>query len=270
MDANQSAPATAASALERVLRHDRVLVVTALLGIVVLSWLYLVFSAGMDMRAGRMEGMEMQATTPVWAPSHFAAMLLMWIIMMAAMMLPSATPMILLYSTVAGRTRKPGHVFPTTGIFALGYFVIWIAFGLTATSLQWALDVAALLSPEMATTNRVAAAGILIAAGIYQWTPIKQSCLRRCRSPLDFVLSYWREGSWGSLAMGVRHGAFCLGCCWMLMLLLFVGGIMNLLWIAGLSVFVLVEKTAPAGHWAARLAGVALAAWGVFELASLI
>jgi predicted metal-binding membrane protein len=264
--ANQPVPVTGTSTLERLLRHDRAVVVTALVGIVLLSWLYLFFGAAMDMRPmGRMEGMAAG-----WSPSHFAAMLVMWIIMMAAMMLPSATPMILFYSTVVGRTRKPGRVFPATGIFALGYFVIWIAFGLAATSLQWALDAAALLSPGMATTNRVAAAGILIAAGIYQWTPLKQSCLRRCRSPLDFVLSYWREGAWGSLAMGVRHGAFCLGCCWMLMLLLFVGGIMNLLWIAGLSVFVLVEKTAPAGHWAARLAGVVLAAWGVFELASLI
>ena len=265
MDANQSAPATAASALERVLRHDRAVVVTALLGIVVLSWLYLVFSAGMDMRTGRMEGMA-----HAWSPSHFAAMLLMWIIMMAAMMLPSATPMILLHAAMMRRGREQGRVLPATGIFALGYFVIWIAFGLAATSLQWALDAAALLSPGMAMSNKVAATGIVIAAGLYQWTPLKQSCLRRCRSPLDFMLTYWREGAWGSLAMGVRHGAFCLGCCWMLMLLLFVGGIMNLLWIAGLSVFVLVEKTAPAGHWAARLAGVALAAWGVFELATLV
>ena len=269
MDANQSVPVTGTSTLERLLRHDRAVVVTVLLGIVLLSWLYLF--AGMDTRTtGRMEGMQMQAMAPAWSPSHFAAMLLMWIIMMAAMMLPSATPMILLYVTMTRRSREQGRVLPATGIFALGYFMIWVAFGLAATSLQWALDAAALLSPEMVTTNRVAAAVILIAAGIYQWTPLKQSCLRRCRSPLDFVLTYWRDGAWGSLAMGVRHGAFCLGCCWMLMLLLFVGGIMNLLWIAGLAAFVLVEKTAPAGHWAAHLAGVALAAWGVFELASLI
>lgn len=265
MNANQSVPVAGTSTLERLLRQDRAIVVAALLGIVVLSWLYLFFNAGMDMRAmGRMEGMA-----PVWSPSHFSAMLLMWIIMMAAMMLPSALPMILLYSTMIRRSREQRRVLPATGIFALGYFVTWIAFGLAATSLQWALDAAALLSSEMATTNQVAAAVILIAAGIYQWTPLKQSCLRRCRSPLDFVLTYWRAGAWGSMAMGVRHGAFCLGCCWMLMLLLFVGGIMNLLWIAGLAAFVLVEKTAPAGHWTARFAGVALAAWGAVELVSV-
>jgi predicted metal-binding membrane protein len=254
------------STLERLLHRDRAIVITALIGVVLLSWLYLLLGAGIDM--GDMEGMDMPAMAPEWSPAYFAVMLLMWIIMMAAMMLPSAAPMILLHATMSRRRREQGGVVPAIGIFVLGYVVIWAAFGLAATSLQWALGTAALLSPAMATTSRVAAASMLIAAGIYQWTPLKQSCLRRCRSPLDFVVTYWREGALGSFVMGIRHGAFCVGCCWMLMLLLFVGGLMNLLWIAGLALFVLVEKTAPGGHWIGRVAGIALVALGCVELFS--
>ena len=248
------------SALERLLRHDRVGVIAALIGVVLLSWLYLLLGAGIDMR-----GMDMSAE---WSPAYFAVMLLMWIIMMAAMMLPSAAPMILLHATMSRRRWEQSGVLPATGIFVLGYLVIWAAFSLAATSLQWALGMAALLSPAMATTSKVAAALMLIAAGIYQWTSLKQSCLRHCRSPLDFMLTYWREGAWGSFVMGIRHGAFCVGCCWMLMLLLFVGGLMNLLWVAGLALFVLVEKTAPGGHWIGRATGLALAALGGVELFS--
>lgn len=252
-----------AAALEGLLRRDRAVVVAALVAVIVLSWVYLVLGAGMEMPVMQpMDGMAMG-----WSPSYFALMLLMWVIMMAAMMLPSAAPMILLYVTISRQRQEQGAPLPASAIFALGYVAIWSACALAATSLQWTLDEAALLSPGMALTNKVVASALLIAAGVYQWTPLKQACLRRCRSPLHFVLSYWREGPWGSFAMGMRHGAFCLGCCWMLMLLLFAGGVMNLLWISALAIFVLVEKTAPGGHWIGRVAGVVLAGSGAAQLA---
>ncbi|MGH8808873.1 MAG: DUF2182 domain-containing protein, partial [Noviherbaspirillum sp.] len=172
----------------------------------------------------------------------------------------------LLYATIArGRRAKGGHV-SSTGVFALGYLALWTAFSVVAVPLQFALEKAALLSPMMKATSIALAGAVLIAAGIYQWTPLKQSCLRRCRSPLEFVLTHWREGTRGAFIMGVRHGMYCVGCCWVLMLLLFVGGVMNLLWIAGLAVFILVEKLAPAGHWIGRIAGLLLIGWGAATL----
>ena len=185
---------TGASRLERVLRRDRAVVVTALIGVVLLSWLYFLFGAGMD--ALGMDGMDMPPLGPDWSPAYFALMLIMWIVMMGAMMLPSAAPMILLHATMSRRRRDQGGAIVATGIFVLAYLLIWTAFGLAATWLQCAPGKGALLSPSMAMTSRVMAASLLIAAGIYQWTPFKQSCLTRCRSPLDFVLTYWREGAW--------------------------------------------------------------------------
>jgi predicted metal-binding membrane protein len=122
----------------------------------------------------------------------------------------------------------------------------------------------------MQTTSTALAGAILVGAGIYQWTPLKQACLRQCRSPLDFVMTEWRSGKGGAFAMGLTHGAYCLGCCWLLMLLLFVGGVMNLAWIAGIALFVLVEKLSPAGHWIGKAAGVALILWGGVVLAGLV
>jgi predicted metal-binding membrane protein len=154
------------------------------------------------------------------------------------------------------------------GVFGLGYILVWAAFSLVAVGLQFGLDQAALLSPMMSTTSATLAAVVLMAAGLYQWTPLKQACLRRCRSPLEFLMTEWRVGARGALVMGLRHGAFCLGCCWMLMLLLFVGGIMNVAWVAGIALFVLIEKVAPAGHWIGRAAGAALVVWGAATLVS--
>ena len=137
------------------------------------------------------------------------------------------------------------------------------AFAAAATLLQWWLDAVGLLSETMALASMVAAAAVLIAAGIYQWTPLKQACLRHCRSPLEFLLFHWRDGPAGAFASGVRHGAFCLGCCWMLMALLFVGGIMNLAWIGGIALLVLAEKVLPWGGWTGRATGVVMIAWGL-------
>ena len=155
-----------------------------------------------------------------------------------------------------------------TALFVLGYLAVWFAFAAVATGLQWGLGAAGLLSATMALASTRAAGGVLIAAGIYQWTPLKDTCLRHCRSPLDFLLFHWREGAAGALASGARHGAFCLGCCWMLMALLFVGGVMNVLWIALLSLLVLLEKLTPVGRWIARAAGLACVAAGAWLLVS--
>ena len=253
---------------ERLLRRDRLLVVAGLSAVVVLSWAYLLAGAGMDMH--EMDGMLMPMATPDWTPATFVTMLLMWAVMMAAMMLPSAAPMILLYATISRRTRARGGQAASSGMFAAGYIVVWAGFSVAVVVLQYALHQAALVSPMMEVTSVTLAGLVLISAGVYQWTPLKQACLRQCRSPLEFMTTQWRSGVRGAVAMGLRHGAYCLGCCWVLMLLLFVGGVMNLAWIAGLALFVLVEKLSPAGHWIGKVAGVALVGWGGATLASLL
>jgi predicted metal-binding membrane protein len=170
--------------------------------------------------------------------------------------------------TIARRRQTTVDSRADAGVFGVGYVVVWAAFSLVAVALQFGLEQAALLSPMMSTTSRALAGAVLIGAGVYQWTPLKQDCLRRCRSPLDFLMTEWREGRRGAFVMGLRHGGYCLGCCWVLMLLLFVGCIMNIAWVAGIAVFVLVEKLAPAGHWIGRGAGVALILWGVATLST--
>jgi len=184
----------------------------------------------------------------------------MWAVMMVAMMLPSAAPVVLL---AAALDRQHGTNPGRSTLFAAGYLIVWFGFSLAVTALQYALDTAGLLSETMAIASRLFAAAVLIAAGIYQWTPLKQACLTRCRSPIELLLRYWRKGSLGAVGAGMQHGAFCLGCCWMLMALLFVGGLMNLAWIAGVALLVLIEKTLPWGGRMSRVAGVVLVAWGV-------
>lgn len=251
------------SAVERGLRHDRLLVIAGLVVVIALSWAYLLTGAGTLQDMG---GMLMPMSSGPWTLGHAALMLAMWVVMMAAMMLPSAAPMFLLYATIARGRRANGGRAKGSGAFGLGYVVIWAAFSVGAVVLQFGLEKVAMLSPMMEATSVALVAVILIAAGIYQWTPLKQACLRHCRSPLEFVLTYWRNGVWGAFVMGARHGVYCVGCCWVLMLLLFVGGVMNLVWIAGIALFILVEKLAPAGHWVGRGVGVLLMAWGVATL----
>jgi len=251
---------TAGALLEEALRRDRVLVVFCLLLAIVLSWSYLLSGAGMMQEMG---DMLMPMSSGPWTPAHVALVLVMWAVMMAAMMLPSAAPMILLYATIARRRSERGQPASAANAFAFGYLAVWAAFSLAATALQFGLEQAALLSPMMESTSTVLAGAVLIANGLYQWTPLKQACLRHCRSPLDFIVTRWRPGAGGAFLMGLDHGAVCVGCCWLLMLLLFVGGVMNLAWIAGIALFVLIEKLSPAGHWIGRGAGVVLVAWGV-------
>ena len=222
------------------------------------------------MSGGRMSGamcdaMSAMATPARWDLGYAGIMVSMWWVMMIAMMVPSAAPMILLYAAFARRQREKGSdVLLPTGFFAWGYVAVWGLFSVIAAALQWGFEAAGILSPmEMSSTSLLFAAAILVAAGAYQLTPAKQACLRHCRGPIQFLMGRWRPGRLGAFRMGAKHGAYCLGCCWALMTLLFFGGVMNLYWIAGLAVIVLLEKTVPAGDTLGKVTGSLLVLWGV-------
>jgi predicted metal-binding membrane protein len=253
--------------LPLILRRDRLPAVVGLVGVTALAWLYLLWMAhGMRDMAGMAE-MVMPMIEP-WSAADWLATFLMWAIMMVGMMLPSATPMILLYDRVRERQEARGASLAATGVFALGYLTAWALFSLGATTAQWALEQAALLSPMMVSASPWLGGVILIVAGVYQWTPLKNVCVSHCRSPLAFFVQHWRPGVPGALHLGVRHGLYCVGCCWALMLLLFFGGVMSLLWIAAITAFVLLEKLAPYGVQGGRLSGLALALAGIWVLVS--
>jgi predicted metal-binding membrane protein len=208
---------------------------------------------------------------PEWSLLYSVVIFVMWVVMMVAMMLPTAAPTVLLVTVLArDRTANSNFVLAMAMLFALGYLLVWCGFSLVATLTQWGLDGVGLLSEMMAFGNATLAGTVLIAAGIYQWTPLKDTCLRHCRSPTEFLFRHWREGSIGAVRTGVRHGLFCLGCCWMLMALLFVGGLMNLAWVGAIMVLVLVEKIIPWGDWMSRLTGVIFILWGASSLARII
>jgi predicted metal-binding membrane protein len=259
---------TASPILESVLKRDRALVVAGLAGVTVLAWVYLIDMAlGMRDMSG-MGSALVTARADAWSPLDAIMMFVMWWVMMVGMMVPSAAPMILLFAAINRKKRADGKPYVPTGLFALAYVAVWAGFSLVAVLAQWGMQSAGLLSPAMQSTNAWLGGGVLIAAGLYQWTPIKDACLKNCQSPFGFIMTHWREGSGGALRMGLHHGAYCVGCCWFLMALLFVGGVMNLLWVAGLAIFVFAEKLGPRGPLVPRLAGALLTAWGVWVLAA--
>jgi predicted metal-binding membrane protein len=239
---------------------DRAGVLLGLGVIAALSWIYLFYQ---DWAMSQMDMADMAApSSSVWGMTDVTLLFVMWVVMMAAMMLPSVTPMVLIFTRVNRQFQAQDKQFVRTWIFVAGYLSAWTGFSLLATLGQWALHAAALMTDMMATTSAILGGGVLIAAGVYQWTPATQVCLAHCRSPLTFLLSGWQSGAWGAYRMGITHGAYCTGCCWLLMALLFAVGVMNLAWIVGLSVFVLLEKTLPRGIWIARGSGVLLVALG--------
>jgi predicted metal-binding membrane protein len=253
----------AAGVVEVLARRDRVIVAAGLAGIAGLSWVYLLhFSAGMD----AMQSMAMPALQP-WSAADFVLTFVMWAVMMAAMMTPSATPMILLYAAIIGKSREQHAPAAASGAFAGGYLAVWTGFSALATAAQWSLEQAALLSPMMVSASPYLGGALLIAAGAYQMTPLKNVCLKHCRSPVQFISSHWRKGSGGAFRMGLDHGLFCLGCCWAIMGLLFIGGVMNLLWVAAIAVFVLLEKIMPRGVLVGRAAGGLLMLAGLWLIA---
>jgi len=253
------------------LLRERVGIVAALAGVSAIAWLYLVLLAarmpGMgDGGMADMAGMAMTRGFRPWTLADFALMFVMWWVMMVGMMLPSAAPMILTFARINRSRRAQGEAFVPSSVFAGGYLIAWGGYGLVATLAQWELERVALLSPSLQTTSPILGGALFLLAGLYQFTPLKLACLRHCRSPLGFILNAWRDGTTGALVMGLRHGLECLGCCWFLMALLFVGGVMNLLWVAAIAAFVCVEKMVPRGPWIARLAGVAMGGFGVWLL----
>lgn len=252
------------SVIEATLRRDR-LVVAAGLGVVALAaWVWTLAGVGMSMTADG--GMAM--TPAPWSPSHAALIFLMWWVMMAAMMLPSAAPLVLLAAALHRRKGRDGRPALAAAVLTAGYLAVWGMFSLAATLAQWGLEDTGLLAPEtVATVTPTLAGGLLLAAGLYQLTPLKQACLRHCRSPVEFLTRHWRPGRAGAFRLGLAHGAYCVGCCWFLMALLFVGGVMNPLWIGAIALYVLAEKLAPRGHRLSRASGLLLAGWGVAMLA---
>jgi predicted metal-binding membrane protein len=246
--------------LEFALRRDRWFIVGALLALTALAlgytgWL----GTGFDM-----SGMMSPHFIP-WTAWHFAFMFAMWLVMMIGMMTPSVAPMVLLYVAVGRSSVGEGQVFAAAGAFVAGYLLAWTAFAAAATLLQWLLESLALITPMMAGSSRALAGAMLVAAGIYQWLPVKQSCLAQCRAPLSFVQRHggFRPDAWGSLRLGALHGGYCIGCCWMLMILLLAFGVMNFYWIAGLMIFVLIEKMIPHARIVSLVAGIAAIAAGI-------
>ena len=249
--------------LEAALHQDRVPAAVLLLLVPVASWTWIVVMAR-DMY-GPMTGASAWMMTPRWDVPHLLLLWAMWAVMMTGMMLPSASPLVLLYGAMARRSAPPEA---GRRIYALaaGYLAVWAVFSLGATALQRGLAALLLVSPMMEAASPRLGAALLLVAGAYQGTAIKHACLRTCRSPLGFLMSRWRGGTAGAFRMGVEHGAYCVGCCWALMLLLFAGGVMNLVVIVALTALVALEKLTPFGQLGARVSGVLLAAAGLWML----
>ncbi|MCT8971336.1 DUF2182 domain-containing protein [Microbaculum marinisediminis] len=279
---------TATMALESVLKRDRLVVIAGLSLVVALAAAYTVAGIGMGMSALTMTkmaiampGMAMQPAA--WSAGYAALVFLMWWVMMVAMMVPSAAPTVLLYTAIARRQATSGQApggqasgakvsgakvsggrpLVASALFVAGYLAMWAGFSLIATGLQWALESIGVVTGMMEIASPLIAGLLLVAAGLYQLTPLKQACLRHCRNPLMFIAEHWRPGPGGAFRMGLEHGGYCLGCCWFLMALLFVGGIMNLIWIAGIAVYVGVEKFAGGRRWLTAGTGAALTLAGL-------
>ena len=250
--------------LAAILRRDRWLTLGGLALVVAVSSGYILHGAGMHMGALDMTRMarDMEMEQPEWTLGYAALMFAMWWVMMTAMMLPSATPMLLLVASLNRKARPGRPPYGATALFAAGYLAAWAVFSLVAVAAQALLTAHDRLSSMLHVGGGALAAGMLIAAGLWQLTPLKRACLRHCRSPVHFLATRRRTGAFGAVAMGAEHGAYCVGCCWMMMALLFVGGIMNLYWIAGLAAYALAEKVLPGGERAARIAGLVLLSAG--------
>ena len=258
------------SAPSSVPQRERWIIAAALAAIAAAAWAYMIHEAhGMNL-TGVCEclGMQMNGSAGAgWSAGTFLPLFLMWAGMMVAMMLPSAMPMILTFATVSRNRRRQERPYVPVTIFVAGYVTIWTGFSVLAAIAQWFLHRQALLSSAMASRSAWLGGILLLAAGVFQFTPLKHACLTQCRAPFDFIMTRWREGSLGAFRMGVEHGLFCAGCCWALMGLLFVAGVMNILWIAALSLLVGLEKLLPRGLWLSSATGVILTAWGAWLIA---
>jgi len=233
-------------------------VIASLALVIALAWVYLWHSAAaMD---------EMAAMPHMSGVSAFALTFAMWAVMMMGMMLPSATPAITLYGTLVRKNAERGSALPAAWIFTSGYAAAWVAFSVAAAAAQMLLEQAMLLTSTMNFASKGLTAAVLLAAGSYQLLPLKDVCLRNCRNPLELFTVRWRPGALGAFRIGLEHGLYCVGCCWMLMLLLFAAGVMNLLWVALIAAFIFVEKLLPGARYTSAIAGLALLGAGVFVM----
>jgi len=266
------------AALAAVLRRDRVIISACLVALVMLAWAYVLWLAadmdmgGMDMAGYRMipagRGLMMPVTA-AWQPLEFVFVFVMWAVMMIGMMVPSVAPLVLIYARVGRQAAAQQQPFAASAWLASGYLLAWVSFSMVATMAQWAIERIGWLMPLMESSSSIFGGLILIAAGLYQWTPVKNACLRQCQTPLQFIQRRggFRDDAAGALALGFRHGIYCVGCCWVLMALLFVGGVMNALWIAAIMIFVLVEKLMPVGRLISRVSGAGFLFAGIWLIA---
>jgi predicted metal-binding membrane protein len=260
------------TAIARVSRRDRFLIGSCILLMTALAWAYLIHldrQMSSAMAYDRMMAAMGMTSGVAWTPADVFFTFAMWAVMMVAMMSGAASPVIFLFAAVH-RRRDPRSVPLAVLLFGSAYLVIWAGFSACAALAQWALHEATMLSPAMRTSSPYLGGAILLGAGIYQLTPFKGACLTHCRSPLGFMMTNWREGPLGAFQMGLRHGAYCVGCCWALMCVLFVVGVMNLAWVAALTVFVLLEKAGPAGGMLARIAGAGMVIAGILRITGIV
>ena len=264
--------------LERLIRRDRLIVLSCVLVVVTISAIYTVAGVGMGMTAIDMTRMARPIGEPMqmgmvvhWTPLYGLLIFLMWWVMMIAMMTPSAAPTLLLYASIKRMGPQSGKATLYTTLFLFGYLLSWALFSLIATAAQWGLEATGLSDgPMMTIRSRGFAGAVMVLAGLYQLSAIKEACLRHCRSPAHFLAEHNRPGAKGALITGADHGLYCLGCCWALMALLFVGGIMNLYWIVGLAIYVAIEKLAPPGRWLTLSTGIALIIAGLLLIADAL
>jgi predicted metal-binding membrane protein len=253
--------------IESTLAYRHLPAITLLIAVPLICWAWIVTMAR-DM-CGPMSGASRWMMTSSWDTTHLLLLWAMWTVMMIGMMLPTAAALILVYAAAA-RRRNAAQATACTYALALGYLAVWAAFSVAATAAQRLLTGLLVLSPMMEVTLPAAAGLMLIIAGVYQFTPMKQACLRACQSPLGFLMRRWRHGIVGAFRLGLEHGSYCLGCCWALMMLLFVGGVMNLIVILSLTAVVAVEKIGPCGAWSSRACGVALVGLGLWMLEGVL
>ena len=246
------------SLLEKSLSNDRLIILAGIAIVSVIAWMHM---AGMTLERGHLVSHH---SVDHWTISTFLSHFVMWIVMMVAMMLPTAGPMILTFSTISRGQRQKKLPYVNTSIFVVGYIIVSIGYSLAATFLQWWLHNNAMLTSIGASNSHILSGMLLGVAGIYQWSRLKHACLRFCRNPFNYLMTNWREGSTGALYMGLKHGLLCTGCCWALMALMFVGGVMNLLWMVVVTAIILIEKVAPKGDVFAKIAGVAMMTSGVY------
>lgn len=258
---------------EHVLKRDRFVSISLIFVLFALAAVYTAYGVGMPMSAfdkTAAQSMSHVMTANSWTLKYSVLVFLMWWVMMAAMMLPSVAPTVLLYVALRRNGMETQGAPSLSTFFLLGYLIIWAGFSIAATFLQWLGESLGFISASnMALTNTVFGGLIFVAAGLFQFTPLKTACLNHCRSPVQFLTQRHRSGALGALSMGLEHGMFCLGCCWFLMALLFVGGIMNLYWIVGIAAFIAVERLSPRGDLVSKIASIVVLIWGITVVAKV-